>query len=256
MNTLELTKKLKIDFSDSLLCPMIGGNIGKEFEISPEQFLIFAREDFNSNTNRGLINSLTNCKRAIDSAIDKVLLTFDLDLKNHKNIGEDIVRHFKRPTLNLSYKLDLIGALGISTGKLLSDIRIIRHKLEHEYIYPKKSEVEDAIDIAKMFISLIQAKFYLFEVEFKLSDKKNFKGDLSFDNYLNFHFDEEKFQYIITSNLKDQKIIIENTDKEYCALIRLANSVQDEFELTESLKYFLKIIDHPLPIEKAKIVRE
>ena len=48
--------------------------------------------------------------------------------------------------------------VSLHTGKILSDIRTTRNKLEHNYEYPKVEEVEDSIDIAKMFIDLIQAK--------------------------------------------------------------------------------------------------
>jgi hypothetical protein len=262
---LDIFKELKLDFTIAVVCPMSGGLIGKEFEITPSDFIQFAKSDLKEGTKKGLINSLTNCKRAIDCGIDKILQTFGIDLENQKNkdFASEIISKFTKPKSDLPYKLKLIESLGFTTGKILSDIRTTRNKLEHDYEYPKVQEVEDSIDIAKMFIDLIQAKFYIFESHFVISDENNEKDELSFENYCDISYDSETFEFKVwtsknkTYNPHQLSVKGDYTyrfpDKEYLALIRMTNTIQDKIDLKDSFVYLLETIKHPLPKEHIKL---
>ena len=257
MTLLKLIKALKLDFTNGILCPLSGNNIGVDFEINPEDFLQFAKSDYREGTQKGLVNSLTNCKRAIDCGIDKILKTYGFDPSAlQTNIGIELINKFTRERSNLPYKLRLIEALGITTGKILSDIRITRHKLEHYYKYPTENEVIDAIDLTKMFINLIQAKFYIFEDSYVITDQKNVIGELRFNNQLKIDFYPMKFMFEIGSNLNNDKITYSLPDLEYLILIRLTNSIQDNYDLEDTFKYLLEIINHPLPTKNIKIKRD
>ncbi len=48
-------------------------------KITPKDFLMFAEEDFIGETTRGMVDSLSNAKRAIDSQIDSILSCFGYD---------------------------------------------------------------------------------------------------------------------------------------------------------------------------------
>ena len=267
-NLLDIFKELKLDFTKTVICPRSGGLIGKEFEISPNDFLQFAKSDLNEGTEKGLINSLTNCKRAIDCAIDKVLQTFGIDLENEKDkaFADEIISEFSKPKSQLAYKLKLIESFGFTTGKFISDIRTTRHKLEHFYKYPKIKEVEDSIDIAKMFIDLIQAKFYVFEDHFVISDEKNRIGEMKYENYCDVYFDSKSCEFKVWSNknrtynphLLSTKgdYTYKFPDKEYLALIRLTNTIQDKLDLKDSFIFLLKTIAHPLPKEHINLKLE
>lgn len=260
----EIFRELKLDFSKTIICPMIGGQIGKQFQITPSDFIQFAKSDLKDNTNRGLINSLTNCKRAIDCEVDTILETFGINLEkyNNKSFADDIISKFTKSNRDLPYKLKLIESLGFTNGKLLSEIRTIRNKLEHYYQLPKVDEVEDSIEIAKMFIDLVQAKFYIFEYNFYISDKLNQKGELNFNKYCSINFDTKNFEFQVYSSddykksktSKDIEYIYKYPDKEYLALIRLTNTLQDKIDAKESLKYLLEIIEHPIPAKNVDLL--
>lgn len=113
------------------------------FEISAKEFLTFAKSDFKDNDEKGLINALSNAKRAISNRMDEILKLSCLQkisLKNRWNV----------PT-----KMDKLSAIGIFVpGVLQRKITSMRNLLEHEYIKPKDSqEVEDVVDIAELFLA-------------------------------------------------------------------------------------------------------
>ena len=56
----------------------------------------------------------------------------------------------------LSFKLRFIQALEIAPTFLISKIRKLRNKLEHEYIVPKENEAKETIEIAGFFINATQ----------------------------------------------------------------------------------------------------
>jgi len=109
---------------------------------SPKEFLKFASEDIKKpTTERGIVNSLSNCKRAIDCQLDNLIEQLGyLPLCRHKKW------HFPK-------KIDFIRKSGIIAPRILEKINKLRNKLEHEFKIPSKAEVEDALDIALLFVS-------------------------------------------------------------------------------------------------------
>lgn len=52
--------------------------VATQFEVTPTEYLAFAENDLESKDLRGLINALSNTKRALDCQIDSLLYTFGL----------------------------------------------------------------------------------------------------------------------------------------------------------------------------------
>ncbi|CAM4320636.1 hypothetical protein ZORO111903_13290 [Zobellia roscoffensis] len=249
----DLLLPLKLDFTKAILCPLQGNGIGHIFEISPEDFLNFAKQDFKEGTKKGLVNSLTNCKRAIDCSIDKILETFGFGVEVNPNIPKELIANFTFKHYDLPFKLKLIESLGITTGKVLADIRTSRHQLEHYYRVPSETEVIEAIDTAKMFISLVQSKLYIFEDQYIITDEKNVVGDLKFKNRLTFDFYADRKEFWVTNNLSDNKLVFTSKDLEYSILIRLTNSIQDRYDLIDTFHFLLKTIGYPIPKKNVNI---
>ena len=113
------------------------------FEISPKKFLIFAKSDFKDNNEKGLINALSNAKRAISNRMDEIIKLSCLQKISSK----------KR--WNIPRKMDKLNTIGIFVPRLLKkNITSKRNLLEHEYIIPVDSqEVEDVIEIAELFLA-------------------------------------------------------------------------------------------------------
>jgi len=145
------------------------------FEISAKEFLTFAKSDFKNNDEKGLINAISNAKRAISNRMDEMIKLSCLQkisLKNRWNI----------PT-----KMDKLSAIGILVpGLLQRKITTMRNLLEHEYIKPKDSqEVEGVIDIAELFLASTE-KY----IEFGLLGAIDLLGN----NYVIFNIMSDKLE--------------------------------------------------------------
>lgn len=137
-----------------------GGFTLVELETSPVEFLTLAEEDFQRGVLSALVNATTNAKRAVVSQMDQLLISFGYDSLN-----------FKIPR-----KIESLQALGLLAPRLLGKVVKIRNVLEHEYKKPLHSEVEEALDIASLFVFSSSAMFNPFDdvLEFsryKASDK-------------------------------------------------------------------------------------
>jgi hypothetical protein len=111
------------------------------FNIQPRDFLNYAEYDLNNNYNHHLINSYSNIKRAIDCQLDSLLVGFGL-FENSKK------EKWKFPT-----KIDYLNKLDVISPRILKKINQKRNLLEHEYIKPNIDDVEDALDVATLFIN-------------------------------------------------------------------------------------------------------
>jgi hypothetical protein len=112
------------------------------FEISAKEFLAFAKSDFKEKNEKGLINALSNAKRAISLRMDEILKLSCLQKFSSKN------------RWNIPTKMDKLNEIGIFVPRLLQrKISSLRNLLEHEYIKPTSQEVEDIIDIVELFLT-------------------------------------------------------------------------------------------------------
>ena len=59
-----------------------GSGYSNKYEIRPEDFITFAKEDFFKADARGLVNALSNAKRAVDWQADGFLKAIGLDPNN------------------------------------------------------------------------------------------------------------------------------------------------------------------------------
>jgi len=57
-----------------------------EFPLDPKDFLTFAKKDFFAADTRGLVNALSNAKRAIDCQTDSILIALGFGKKKVKVI--------------------------------------------------------------------------------------------------------------------------------------------------------------------------
>nr|WP_025774446.1 hypothetical protein [Clostridium botulinum] len=210
-----------------------------EFDLSPEDFLMFAKEDYKILDNRGLVGVLSNSKRAIDSQIDWIISYLGFDYLsfnefNYPNIKEIINKFEERSNSsnnNTSFKLRFIQALEIAPTFLISKIRKLRNQLEHEYIVPKEEEAREAIEISELFINATQNivlhKFCSnYSIQNEYDEEKN-RLELPYIKIdLNSYSNEGRnisIHYNIDGANKG-KIILNPKDKEYIFLIKVSIS--------------------------------
>ncbi len=102
----------------------------------PRQFLAFARHDLAGVHAGRLANALSNAKRAIDGQVDRILIAFGA----------------YRRSAGFPAKLAILETLGIATPGILRRVNANRNRLEHQFRLPRAREVEDAVDVAMLFL--------------------------------------------------------------------------------------------------------
>jgi len=125
-----------------------GGSFGMtDLKISPIEFLTLAEEDFERGGLAALVNATTNVKRAIVGQLDQLLISF----------GYPSLRW------NVPKKIERVRALGLLAPSLLRKVVNMRNFLEHEYATPELKNVEEALDIASLFVMSASAMFVPFD---------------------------------------------------------------------------------------------
>lgn len=125
-----------------------------ELKTSPVEFLSLAEDDFERGGLSALVNATTNVKRAIVCQLDQLLISF-----GYPSFRWDVPEKIKR-----------LRALGLLAPSLLRKVVKMRNILEHEYKTPELKVVEEALDIASLFVMSASAMFMPFDdvLEFSL----------------------------------------------------------------------------------------
>jgi hypothetical protein len=111
------------------------------FQISAREFLEFGAQDLReAESDRHVVNALSNTKRAIECQIDSLLVAFGLFSLS------------KSQKWNFPRKRETLLELGVVAPDVLKRITEKRNILEHEYARPKSAEVREALDVARLFI--------------------------------------------------------------------------------------------------------
>lgn len=263
-NILNIITNLKIDPTRLIVLRLGGGGIYSTTELSPREFIRFSKEDIKEDNNRGLINSLTNSKRAIDCQIDNVFEMLGVKTENLK-YSENLIKQLKITTKNLPFKLKLVQSLGLAPGALVSNVRSLRNKLEHSYEIPKSKEVAEAIEIAELFVLSIESKTKFLDYDFLISSS-NYEKPKSYTKNHNEAYDllsSEIFSTQIRINFqptvhrieitslqqgrKKKTIYYESDSPIYYYLIRLINHLDNEIDVGNDLKLIFEFIKHPIP---------
>jgi hypothetical protein len=114
----------------------------KRAHLGPRDFLAFAIEDsVRLDDKRHLINCLGNCKRAIDSQTDRLI----------RSLG--FLPLSRKERWSIPKKFSFVSETGVVAPRILQKVNRLRNRLEHEFAAPSKEQVEDALDIASLFIS-------------------------------------------------------------------------------------------------------
>jgi hypothetical protein len=186
------------------------GSIETPFDIKPEEFLAFAEVDLKIDDNHHLINCLSNIKRAIECQIDSLLIGFGLFEKA------------KNQNWNFPKKIQILNEIGIVSPRILNKINKLRNLLEHEYSIPQREKVEDALDVAILFIKYTNKFLY--------------------DTILDFTLNADTDIYEVVFDYKNSKILFEfldlDTRKKFSEDID-----QNHHEYLQYLMWYIKILD-------------
>ena len=257
INLLEIIKDdLKLDFTQTFIDRWGGNGVESDFEILPREFLRFAKADFSENSTKGFINSLTNSKRAIDCQIDSALDLYGIDFENLSDVSKPLIEAASLDSENISYKFKLIGALNFAPSIIISDVRNLRNKLEHQYKKPTKKEVKDALELAELFISAVENKVKFIEEGFTLSEKKSHKYIKKehrdfYDKAIDFNFDFKNRWIEVFKRVENKSdgdpMIIDRKNPVYYFLVRIFVDINEEYDIKEALGLLLNYLGHPIP---------
>lgn len=142
-----------------------GSFVMTDLSTSPVEFLSLAEDDFDRGGLAALVNATTNAKRAIVSQLDQLLISF----------GYQPLRW------NVPKKIERLRALGLLAPSLLRKVVDMRNILEHEYATPELAKVEEALDIASLFVMSASAMFIPFDdvLEFSNHDVAVTEGSVT-----------------------------------------------------------------------------
>src|SRR5262245_56669507 len=131
-----LAETVGIDWTSTYFDFGSGTRLDFEFDLNPGDFLRFAQQDFYSRDKQGLVNTLTNAKRAIDCQVDKFCVCIGYQPKSElpQNV-KDYIKPHTNPNVraDVPQRLRLLHALDVAPPSLISKTRTIRNILEHEY---------------------------------------------------------------------------------------------------------------------------
>lgn len=177
-------------------------------DINPKEFLEYAYDDFELGDNRGFINALSNVKRAIESQSDIIHFSFGISYEN----------------LNFPTKMENIQKMGISPSIILKHINKIRVNLEHFYRIPDRDRVEDAIQIAQLFLDVTTLSLTTFWGSFYIFNENEEEKDDKIHNGIRVEYDKERFKLTHIKNGKiNSEIEISAIDGDnYLKLIKLS----------------------------------
>jgi len=135
-----------------------------------------AEDDFELKGNAALLNALSNAKRAIHAQIDEVLVALGYKVKG----------------VTFDKKMRTFSDLGFVAPRLMKRVNRARNLLEHEYKLPTLEEVEEAIDLAGLFVSATKRHSELWEHEFTIGNEDEAVDGFSFSRQLQFRFAEKE----------------------------------------------------------------
>jgi hypothetical protein len=221
----------------------------------PNEFLSFAKLDKQQGGKRGRTNAITNAKRAIDAQIDRILSLLGYDFKSLPKYIPAFVNEFCDVSSTAPIKLKMINALGLAPLGLVTKIRRIRNKTEHEYALPNSTDVNAAIEVAELFIAATDR--HLLELwDIGITDSKHYskKGICG----IIFWFSEDKhyFETDAFDPKKGQNLGFKLRPEHigYAFVLRLCFTLSRNEYLTETIKHILKYVGHPVSLAKVRIV--
>lgn len=198
------------------------------FEISPRDFLAYAKEDLKKTSDivHNSINVTTNAKRAIDCQIDWLITILGYDFRNFDKckVIQDFIDKRSNSSSQINgenRKIEFINLLGLSPKMLISKYRFIRNKLEHEYKEISEEEAVEILELAEFFINASDYKIrYDFPSAFCINNID--KETSTYDMY--FLFNEIPSSTIEIISVVDEdryEIKIKNNEDLYMQMLEL-----------------------------------
>lgn len=258
----------KLDLNGIYFTRDSGAHFYYDFSVTPEDFITFAKADFFKADQRGLVNALSNAKRAIDCEVDSFINSIGLHSDNlASELGPNGIASFSfsRQLTDGPLKFKFLQAIGVATPGIINKMRKMRNLLEHEYKIPKRKDVGDAIDIAELFVHGCAARTKNVTTNFSIGSgvtKARGRRQVAKEFYIQF---EEGSPPLFEIHFWDHKKIAKNgtgaeptiqvkpRDEGFMPLLKLMWHVDYNKDMSEMVKLFLIEIGFQLPVSKFQV---
>jgi hypothetical protein len=259
MNLKKFIENANLDFSDLYFEEDTGTTFHFDFEIKPGDFITFAKADLYDPGTRGLVNALSNAKRAIDCQADGFLNAIGIDSSNiEKQLGREGIASiaYDKSSKNGLLKFRLLEVLGIATPSIVKRMRTLRNLLEHEYKKPSRRSVSDAIGVAELFVQACGGKMKnIFEGFGFGSGVTTARGrrEIARELYFRFstepktHFEIWLWNHEKPTEAKRPEIKVFIGDSYFVPLLKLNFQVDWDKDTTPAIKAFLTELGFQLP---------
>lgn len=169
------------------------------YDISPEEFLDFAENAIASKSKAGMINAISNLKRALDCEMDVFFESINL-----KNIVDKKNLKFKKKT-------QFLADIGFFPTQTINKLNSIRNKMEHEYKIPEISDLQAYYELAWSVVKIVDLYIELLyrhgEIYFML-----YNGENKYYFTIKYDIRESIFKFNISDwtkgNEKNQKQLL------------------------------------------------
>lgn len=233
----ELARFVNLDPKRIAALPSGGGGLSMhELDVDPYDFLLLAEEDWERGGLAAELNAITNAKRAIVAQMDQALLSFGYPATPWK----------------IPKKIDTLQSLGLVAPRILRRVSSVRNLLEHEYRRPSAKDIEDSIDLAALFLASIKPVITLFSDEFFVGNEDEQVDAFSFENGLMFSMslfgrkNPPAFHvWARKSGANVGEALVDYTQHEFPAVVRLAVAADRGFKLNEALANFCSLVVAP-----------
>lgn len=186
----------------------MSGSLSFPYDIQGDDFSNFSNRDLESDGSHGLVNALSNAKRAIDCQVDAILKTFKIKKKR-----------------GFPGKVEQFNELGLVAPRILNRVIRQRNYLEHEYVLPDRERVEDAVDTATLFVAVTNRIYRMFPQEISIGEGDEMGGIIQYDhNCMNLSFDEKNGKISVKGYFEGEDVLSESyssENREYILLLRL-----------------------------------
>jgi len=259
MNLKSFIEQANLDFTDIYFTQDTFTSWYSSYSIKPTDFIIFAKADSYTPDTRGLVNALSNAKRAIDCQADSFLECIGLQPDDiDKQLGRDGLASvaFGSTYKQGPLKFRLLEAFGVATPAIVRKMRTLRNLLEHEYRRPNRKEVSDAIGIAELFVQACAGKMKsmvdglgLGSGLVKIKKEKLVAREfyIRFDPETTPHFELTYWNREQRNAGSSSKLDVSIGSRDFVALLKLNCLTESTRDMTEPVRSFLSELGFKLP---------
>ncbi len=147
------------------------------YDISSEEFLEFAENAISYETKEGMVNAVSNLKRALDCEMDMFFESIN------------IKRIFDKKNLKFEKKTQFLANIGLFPIQTINKLNFMRNKLEHEYKAPEIYDIHTYYELVWSVVKILDLYLELLYTNEEIN--------------LEFHIENNKYYFTMKYDVKE-----------------------------------------------------